>query len=297
MDKIIIDAHVHRYSDEVLKDPFGWAERHGEMYWNSLVCSNEEHQSIQGWADREGFLNDMDAAGVRTVVMLGWYWEHQQTCRIQNEWHTKWIKEDPEKFIAFASVQPRDGAVALDDLKRVFDRGVKGVGEVFPAAQGFSIQDKYWLSIVEFCVENSLPINMHVTEQVGNDYHGKINEPWSDYYWLAKEYPELKLILAHWGGLMPFCELNSGVKGALKNVFYDTAASPLLYDPKVFRSVVDVIGAGKVLYGSDYPLRVYPRRQKEPNFTNFLDEICKSGLGEEELEAILGGNIKRLLLL
>ena len=52
----------------------------------------------------------------------------------------------------------------------------------------------------------------------------------------------------------------------LQNVYYDTAASPLLYDQRVYRAVADCVGAERILFGSDYPLRVFPREQKEPDF-------------------------------
>ena len=93
---------------------------------------------------------------------------------------------------------------------------------------------------------------------------------------------------------MPFYELNEHVRKRFANVWYDVAASPLLYDPKVFRSVVDVVGSEKVLYGSDYPLRLYPSKQEKPDFSTFLAEIQEAGLTETERKNILGDNASRL---
>jgi uncharacterized protein len=81
----------------------------------------------------------------------------------------------------------------------------------------------------------------------------------------------------------------------LRNVWYDTAASPLLYDARVFRQVVDLIGADRILFGSDYPLLLYPRKIREPAFDRFLEEIASAGLTEEEREKILGANFRRLI--
>lgn len=293
----IIDAHVHKYADEVLKDSKKWAEDNNELYWMQLVCSRGEHKSIQGWASTEKFIQDMNDARVDKALLLGWYWENQKTCNLQNDWHAKWINEHSDRFIAFASVQPLEGDSALDDLKRALDKGLKGVGEIFPAAQGFEIKNKTWLKIVEFCVTNDLPINMHVSDPVAGNYHGKVNEPLSDYFWLAKEYPELKLILAHWGGLMLFYELNPEAKEVLKNVYYDTAAGPLLYNKKLFFSALEVVGSKKLIFGSDYPLRLYPSRHKEAEMKTFLHEIKGLNLSQEVLGDILGNNLKKLLKL
>jgi hypothetical protein len=81
----------------------------------------------------------------------------------------------------------------------------------------------------------------------------------------------------------------------MRNVYYDTAAVPLLYRPDVYRAVVQIVGADKILYGSDYPLLTYPRRTRTPGFGELLDEISRSGLADEQLSLILGGNIKQLL--
>jgi predicted TIM-barrel fold metal-dependent hydrolase len=78
-------------------------------------------------------------------------------------------------------------------------------------------------------------------------------------------------------------------------VWYDVAASPLLYDSRIFRTVVDTVGEDKILYGSDYPLLLYPALQKNPDFSSYLNEINASGLNERELKKILGDNFSRLI--
>ena len=51
----------------------------------------------------------------------------------------------------------------------------------------------------------------------------------------------------------------------------------------------------KLLYASDYPLRLYPRRQPEPDFRPFLAEIAALDLPADVRADILGGNAARLL--
>ena len=138
-------------------------------------------------------------------------------------------------------------------------------------------------------------MSFHVSEPVGRPLTERAPTPFEDFQWLAETYPELKIILAHWGGLLPFFELNTHMRKAFANVWYDVAASPLLYDSRIFRAVVDAVGADKILYGSDYPLLLYPTHRKEPDFNTFLEEIRLSGLSEQEREKILGGNFARLL--
>lgn len=292
---LIIDSHVHHYPEEVVSNISAWADLHNERYWKSLVLGIEGRKSIQGWSSTKKLLYDMDAAGVDKVILQGWYWEHQKTCRVQNEFYLKCYKEHPDRFIPFVSIQARDGKCALEDLKEAYECGACGIGEIFPEAQGFAMDDANWLKIVEWTVEKNLPITMHVTEPVGHDYLGKIESPLSEYLFLAQRYPELKLILSHWGGLLPFYELNPVVRKAFKNVYYDTAASPLLYDSKIYRLVIDAVGAHKIFFGSDYPLKVFPRKQLKPDFILPLMELKEADLSDNEYEQLVGLNIAKLL--
>lgn len=264
------------------------------MHWASVVTPRGEKRSLQGWANRDQMLAAMDAADVNRAVLLGWYWEHHETCVCQNRWHAQWLREDPDRWLAFMAIQPLAGERALDEVKRAADAGCIGIGELFPQVQGFARDDPTWLRIVELAIERGLVIHWHVAEPVGPTYTGKRDTPLNDYLWLAQTYPELTLILAHWGGLLPFYELNPFCKKAFQNVFYDTAAGPLLYDKRIYQAVVSVVGAEKILFGSDYPLRVY--KEKEPEFRRFVQEIQGSGLTDEACAAVLGGNAKRILL-
>jgi predicted TIM-barrel fold metal-dependent hydrolase len=183
----------------------------------------------------------------------------------------------------------------LDEVQRAMDEGLCGLGEMLPCAQGYPMRDPDFLRIVELLIELDVPLCLHVSEPVGHLYPGKSTTPIGDYYWLATEYPELKLILAHWGGMLPIYELMKGVRKQLKNVYYDTAATPLLYHPAVYRTIVSVVGPEKIVYGSDYPLLIYPSQDKEPGFSRLLEEIDGSGLARDELDLILGDNAARIL--
>jgi predicted TIM-barrel fold metal-dependent hydrolase len=294
---MIVDAHIHMYPPKVYQDPMGWARQADEPYWALLIRDRPRRPSIQGWATVDRLLADMNRAGIDRVVMQGMYWQHLETCVAQNNWYIEWCRQYPDRLIGFAVVQPKAGDQALDEVHRAMDEGLRGLGEMLPCAQGYPMRDPDFLRVVELLIELDVPLCLHVSEPVGRVYPGKSTTPLEDYYWLATEYPELKLILAHWGGLLPFYELMKGVPKQLENVYYDTAASPLLYRPDVYRAVVNVVGAEKILYGSDYPLLVYPSQEKEPGFIRLLGEIRGSALAPDELDLVLGDNVARLLRL
>jgi predicted TIM-barrel fold metal-dependent hydrolase len=290
----IIDCHIHMYPPEVFANPIAWGVARREPWWTESVAP-AKRATIQGWADVPRLLADMDRAGIERCVMLGWYWEHQSTCDEQNTWSINWVREHPDRLSAFAAVQPTAGQQAINALQRALDSGLSGIGEIFPKAQGFRFDHPYWQRVVEIAIERNLPINLHVTDPLTMSSGVTMPTPLANYLRLAQRFPAAKFIFAHWGGGIPFYELSPRVRSHLKNVWYDTAASPLLYDGRIFRQVIDLVGADRILFGSDYPLLLYPRKIREPAFDRFLEEIAAAGLNNEEKGKILGANFSRLV--
>jgi len=288
----ILDAHIHLYAPEAASDPRGWGLAHREGGWVECVAP-AGRRSIQGWSDPGALIADMDAAGVSACVMLGWYWQSQDTCELQNGWYRDWVRMHPDRLIGFAAVQPAAGRRSVEALERALDSGLCGVGELLPQAQGYSLEDPWLRRVVEVAAGRRAPLTFHATDPGAGPAAGP-KTPLDAYVRLARDYPEATLILAHWGGGLAFSGLAGG-EPLPGNLYFDTAASPLLYDSGVFRKAVHRVGAGRILYGSDYPLLVYPRTSKKPDFRPFLAEIGAAGLSPAERGQILGANLRRLL--
>jgi predicted TIM-barrel fold metal-dependent hydrolase len=250
----------------------------------------------QGWADAERLLRDMDAAGVERAILLGWYWEHHATCVWHNRYYEECIRAQPDRLSAFATVQAAAGAEALAEIRRCADAGFLGLGELCPRAFGVSPLDRRWLDVFDFAIELNWPVNLHVTDPVSRKFPGRVETPLDEIVALAEELPRLRLILAHWGGGLALHELNARCRKALTNAFYDTAATPLLYDTRVYAAAAGVVGAERILFGSDYPLLVFGKEQTEPDFTRVIDAVRESSLTGDQAAAVLGGNAARLLL-
>jgi uncharacterized protein len=76
------------------------------------------------------------------------------------------------------------------------------------------------------------------------------------------------------------------VRAALAHCWFDTAASPFLYDPAVFRTVAASAGIEKILWASDFPLIRHSR---------MLRYLHNAGLDETDSASVLGGNATQLL--
>jgi predicted TIM-barrel fold metal-dependent hydrolase len=280
----IIDAHVHLYPPEVNRDPAAWAAAHRENHWAELCTRRRKNgQPVQGFPSVDQLLRDMDAAGVGKAVLLGWYWENHATCVEHNNCYASCLKVHPARFAAFATVHPAAGESALDEVRRARDAGFSGLGELSPHSQHVSLSDPLWRKIMTLAGELKMPVNLHVTDPESKPYPGRVETPLADFVALAREFPGTKFILAHWGGGLAF----DAEASALPNVYYDTAASPLLYGPDVWAKAPP----GRVFFGSDYPLVLYPKTGPAAEFAGIIAEARSAGANA----ALLGGNAGRLL--
>ena len=80
----------------------------------------------------------------------------------------------------------------------------------------------------------------------------------------------------------------------LGNVVYDTAASPLLYGPEIWPRFIATAGAERVLFGSDFPLNLYPRLELEAELVRLVAEAKAAGLPAEGLDGVLERNALRI---
>ncbi len=290
---MIIDAHIHLYPPEVARDPIAWATDRGEAWWRHCVAP-PDRPSLQGWATVDELLRHMDEAGVDRAILQGWYWQNQATAEEQNGWYEKWIRAHPDRLAAFASVAAPDAAT-LDATRRRLDAGFIGLGELFPQVYRGSFDSDGWHALMALAAEYRVPVTLHVSDPIASPPGPDPQPtPLEAYRELARRFPQQPFILAHWGGGLPFHELNPRVARDLRNVYYDTAASSLLYDQAVYRRVCDLIGSERILWGTDYPLLTRPRRSRTPGFLLDLEAVRAAELSPAETTAIVGGNAARL---
>ncbi|MGF1453267.1 MAG: amidohydrolase family protein [Opitutales bacterium] len=290
---MVIDAHIHLYPAEVFADPQAWGTARRESWWTQCVAP-PDRRSLQGWAAIDQLLRDMDAAGIDQAVLLGWYWENHNTCVIQNNWYSSWQRAHPDRLHAFATVNPAAGHAAIEETRRCFEAGFLGLGELLPAVQGFSFSDEPWAALMELCAAWGKPVNLHVSDPGLLARAPLAPTPLNELVAVAKAFPHNRFVLAHWGGGLPWLELNRRTGRALGNCVYDCAASPLLYDPAVYARCLDLVGPHRLCFGTDYPLLVYPKTQTQPSFREALEE-ARSNLPAAAHQAFFGGNIQRVL--
>lgn len=275
----IIDVHTHIFPPDIIVDRSAYLQL--DRWFATLYASPRATM-----ATAEDLMSSMDEAGVDRSVVFGFAFRDQGLCDLCNDYVLQAAADHPGRLIPFAVANPCAGGEALRSLRDALARGAAGVGELMPDGQGFALCDEGQLaSMLHLAREAGRPVMLHVNELLGHVYPGKGSQGPVEAYRLATCYPDNVFVLAHWGGGLPFYELMPEVREALRNVYYDSAASVYLYEDAIFCRAAQ-LAPGKVLFGSDYPLVPQAR---------FLRRVRASGLEGGALEAFLGQSADALL--
>jgi predicted TIM-barrel fold metal-dependent hydrolase len=277
---MIIDSHTHIFPKEVRKDRASFCQR--DEGFSSIY--RDPKAKVIGF---EELIASMDEAGVDSSIVCGFSWKGADLCHLHNQYLLEAASRYPGRLIAFLSLPFSDPDGAMKELESGIKEGGRGVGEIAFYHRAMTSHDLDLAGPLLAMMEGrKMPLLLHTNETIGHLYPGKGETPLERYYELALAYPGLPVLLAHWGGGLLFYELMPEVAKALTNVYYDTAASPFLYSKRIYSVGSEIVGAERILFGSDFPL-ISPRR--------YFHELEESGLNRKDQEKILGLNIARLL--
>ena len=279
---MIIDFHTHIFPPRAKQKRSQYIDRDPCF---ALLYAKKEAKI----ATAEDLIDSMDKASIDVSVVVNFGWLTHELCAETNDYILESIARYPERLIGFCTVQPQSVDAAIEEIERCVESGARGIGELRPDIQLLDLEDEAIVSpLMETAKKHGLILLTHASEPAGHDYPGKgIITPDVLYPFITR-HSDVTIVCAHWGGGLPFYALMPEVKKALHNVYFDTAASPFLYQPRIYSLASELVGADRILFGSDYPLMP----QSRP-----LQEINSAELTEEEKDLILSGNAKRLLKL
>ena len=278
--QVVIDFHTH-----VLPARF---QQHREDYLRRDATFAALFASPKARiATAEQLLAAMDRAEVDVAVVMGYGWTDAEVAREANDYLLESASCHPQRLVAFCSLNPAWGWPAVYELERCARGGAKGIGELHPDTQGLDITDREAMApLMDAARELGLCVLTHASEPLGHEYPGKGHTTPDQLYAFSYNFPDNTIVCAHWGGGLPFYALMPEVGQSLANVYFDSAATPLLYQPAVYSAAVQSAGYQRILFGSDYPLVGYHRA---------LRQARESGLEPDVQEKVLGGNAAKLL--
>jgi predicted TIM-barrel fold metal-dependent hydrolase len=277
---MIIDFHTHVFP------PF-FREERTDLIDQEPAFDLLYHSSQAKLIGVTELIASMDEQEVHKSVIFGFPWKEAEHFRRHNDYVLDAVHAYPDRLIGFGCFSPLSSRGA-DEAERCLKAGLSGVGELAVYDSGLSAEIVKGLEeVLAVCTDYDVPCLLHTNEPVGHEYHGKTPTTLREIYGFVKAYPANKVVLAHWGGgLFFYALMKREVKECLRNVWFDTAASPFLYEPLVYSLAGALVGFEKILLGSDYPL-LKPER--------YLKEMDEAGLSTASKTQIMGSNAANLL--
>ncbi len=278
---MIIDCHTHIFPKEIRlqRQHFFSGESGFELLYQDI-----ERSKMVG---AQELVSVMDEQGVDTSVVFGFPWQRSETTHLNNSYIMEAVKRFPGRLLGLCCLDPfmKD---PVSEIERCLAGGLTGVGELAFYDRGLDDEVlKALAPVMSFCLEKNLPVMIHTNEPVGHEYPGKAPMTLRQIAGLIKRFPENKIILAHWGGGLFFYSLmKKEMQGLLKNVYFDTAASPFLYEIRIYKYAIEMVGLDHILFGSDFPL-LKPER--------YFKELEVAGLTTAQITAICGLNAARIM--
>jgi predicted TIM-barrel fold metal-dependent hydrolase len=275
---MIIDFHTHVFSPKIIenRDKYALTEPvFQELYANpkaKLVSTDE-------------LIRNMDEQEIDISVILNINWQNPDTCKETNDYILESISRYSSRLIGFGMINFNLKEEAIREINRCSKNGIRGIGEIRFSQEMLS-NPKIAEPIIHEIIDRKLILLTHSSEPVGHLYPGKGKITPELLYSLIGTYPELKLVCAHWGGGLPFYGLMPEVKKSLRNVYFDSAASPYIYDPEIYIEAANLVGKEKILFGTDYPL-LSPKR--------LLNQIKALNMSSDTQNLILAENARKLL--
>lgn len=275
-----IDSHTHIFPKAVRAD-------RKALFKDEPDFAMLYHKPQAKLIGAKEMITAMDRTGVDMSVIFGFPWKKSKNFIRHNDYVRESVAKYPDRFVGFCCMDPFHKN-AEKEARRCIDAGLSGVGEIAFYTSGINADAIAALApLMRITRERHLPVLIHTNEPVGHRYPGKTPVTLSQIESLIRTYHKNRIILAHLGGgILFFRLLKKGMSDLFENVFFDTAAAPFLYDTAVYPLVIALVGAEKILFGSDYPLI------RQDRYFNVFKE---AGVNKKDLNLICGKNAKQLL--
>ena len=277
---MIIDCHTHIFPEEIRKGRETFCKR--DEGFSSIY--NQPKARMVGV---EHLIGAMDESGIDRSVICGFPWNQAELCSFHNRYLLEAVARYPNRLIAFVVLLFSDPEWSERELDQAIKGGAKGVGEIAFYRHEMSSQDiRSMKPVLTRMEKQGIPLLLHTNETIGHSYPGKGRTPLERFYELILSFPNLPIILGHWGGGLPFYELMPEVAKGMTHVYYDTAASPFIYSKKIYAIASQIVGVEKIFFGTDFPL--IPAKR-------YFKELEECGLTKQDQKKILGLNFSRVI--
>ncbi len=258
---MIIDAHAHIYPEKIAVKA---SNNVGNFYGIKMAYDGT----------LEHLLEEGTKAGVNKFLVHSVATKPAQVGSI-NRFIAESVAAHPDQLIGFCAMHP-DSDHKEEEFRWAMAHGLKGI-KLHPDFQNFYLDDEKAKEIYRLA-EGVCPILFHMGDS--RTQFSKAERLVN----VMREFPNLDCIAAHFGG---YSEWATGAAFlATEHCYVDTSSSTFRLEPYKVRQLVDIYGADRILFGTDYPMW---------DATEELERLLKAGFTEEEKEKIFHLNLERLL--
>ncbi len=207
-------------------------------------------------AQVQDLIDEMEKSGVDCSVIAGFGWNDQDLAKRSNDYLLEAASRHPDRLMPLCSVNPLwPEDAAPKEVERCLKAGIQGIGELHADTQGWVDASYDRLEgMMSVAQTHKQIVVVHGSEPFGHTYRGKGTMTPDRLLILAERYPDNVFVFSHFGGGLPLYEHMPEVAESLRNVTYDSAATPYLYDPGVYKTIESAVGASRICFASDFPL-------------------------------------------
>jgi len=250
---MIIDAHCHVWPDRIAA---------------TVLAGRPADLDARHDGTIAGLRRTMDEAGIDRAVCLGVA-------------HAARTVQRTNEFVPFGTVHPELSPAV--NLKSLQDNGISGV-KLHPLFQDLSLADPRVVDIAAALAQAGITVITHVG--AGGDTDANDRGSPQSLRVLLDAVPGLRVIACHFGGYHRLDEAEELLVGSRAVLETSWPPSTAGLDPGRVLKIIARHGAGRVVYGSDWPM-TDPAAE--------IAAIRALGLPPEDEAAILGDNLAALL--
>lgn len=313
----IIDSHVHFCEEYVFQQSLGKTVVTG--FGTREAAKNKRGPVTREVMNAEVQIEDMDRDGVDinvisvATVMQGTSWAPPaldlELSKRNNDKAASWVAKYPKRFIASFVLPLQDMKLSMAEFDRCVSQSKMPAVQLPSNINGAYVGEPVFNELWDAIDQHGLVAIFH-PEGIKDPWYQKyrmwnsLGQPVEEaklissliYEGVLERHPKIKVIMSHGGGMlphymgrhdrnvynMPDSTVNITKKPSeyLRHMYYDTC----VYLPETLLALKKIVGADRLVLGSDYPVG-------DPDRVGFI----RNNVSPDEFRMIAGGTMARLL--
>jgi aminocarboxymuconate-semialdehyde decarboxylase len=301
---LTIDIHTHILPEHIpnWKEKFGYGgfiqlDHHKPCCAKMLRDDGKFFREIEDncWSGEKRIVecnhHHVDVQVLSTVPVMFSYWAKPEDCleisMFLNDHIAGIVKRHPKRFVGLGTIPMQSPELAIRELKRCKEIGLKGV-QIGTNVNQENLDEAKYFPVFKACEELDMAVFIHPWEMMGEKEMQKYWLPWlvgmpaettraicsMIFGGIFERLPDLRVAFAHGGGSFPATlgRIEHGFNCRPDLVAVENNVNPreylgkfwidsLVHDDQMLDFVVGLFGANRVALGTDYP---FPLGELEP---------------------------------